>query len=518
MGFLDAVKALGCMDAEMSSSRNEVGESDPFEGIADFLELPLSLSGKETAKVIRIWCKVSNVKKNLADETLPLDIQGIEKIDCIEYGGGGDAPDIEKIKRETLYRSPAGSNVTWSYTPLYKLGKREKNDHFFVIERLRGKKGNWRENKETRFFKLRKNVLQAYEDSCIWSPGSVERLMQELERKLDILAKQWIEANASTIVVFGITSPVGGFLWPGEIPCYRRYFKEKNKPSSPSKRQKSLPNLSKPWQCASCLQEMESNEPHTNASEIFSFSTFDKPGFLPGASKGSGNTVSRKVWPVCRSCCGLLLRGRSYIDNHYINNNIVGGLNIFVIPELLVPSKNIVKADEQTSRFFKDGIKTEKRLFDYLAKQGDSLVFHFVFWKPNKDQEQIHLMVEDVPPTRLKRLNLKWKEAVEAFPFPSSDEQTGDARTSLDFALKAVLYFYLAVSKNEGEKKWLRNKALAVWGQLLGGDPVDVMEVKNLAVSRLTARFADEDWMKHSGLKTMDMARVIDFLIRNNAR
>jgi hypothetical protein len=47
---------------------------------------------------------------------------------------------------------------------------------------------------------------------------------------------------------------------------------------------------------------------------------------------------------------------------------------------------------------------------------------------------------------------------------------------------------------------------------------VDVMEVKNLAVSRLTARFADEDWMKHSGLKTMDMARVVDFLIRNNAR
>ncbi len=263
---------------------------------------------------------------------------------------------------------------------------------------------------------------------------------------------------------------------------------------------------------------MENNEPHINVSEIFSFSTFDKPGFLPGASKGSSNTISRKVWPLCRSCCGLLSRGRSYIDSHYMKNNIVAGLNLFVIPELLTSNKNLVKADEQTSSFLKKGIKIEERLFNYLAKQGDSLVFHFVFWEKNKAQELLHLMVEDVPPTRLKRLNLKWKEAVEAFPFPSSDEQTGDARTSLDFALKAVLYFYLAASKNEGEKKWLRNKALAVWGQLLGGDPVDVMEVKNLAVSRLTARFADEDWMKHSGLKTMDMARVIDFLIRNNAR
>lgn len=517
MGFLDAVKALGCMDAEMSSSRNEVGESDPFEGIADFLELPLSLSGKETAKVIRIWCKVSNVKKNLADETLPLDIQGIEKIDCIEYGAGGDNPDIEKIKKETLYRSAAGSNVTWSYTPLYKLGKSKKSKSV-VCEDLAGKDGTWKENKETRFFKLRKNVLQAYEESGIWTLGSVERLMQELEERAEILANHWIEANASAILVFGLLSPIGCFLWPGEIPCYRRYFKEKIQSVSPTARKRSSQDSSQPWQCASCLQNMENNEPHINVSEIFSFSTFDKPGFLPGASKGSSNTISRKVWPLCRSCCGLLSRGRSYIDSHYMKNNIVAGLNLFVIPELLTSNKNLVKADEQTSSFLKKGIKIEERLFNYLAKQGDSLVFHFVFWEKNKAQELLHLMVEDVPPTRLKRLNLKWKEAVEAFPFPSSDEQTGDVRTSLDFALKAVLYFYLATSKNEGEKKWLRNKALAVWGQLLGGDPVDVMEVKNLAVSRLTARFADENWMKHSGLKTMDMARVIDFLIRNNAR
>ncbi|PKL02860.1 MAG: hypothetical protein CVV55_02280, partial [Synergistetes bacterium HGW-Synergistetes-2] len=512
------VKSLGSMDAEMSSSKREDGASDPFEGIADFLELPLSLSGKETPKVIRIWCKVSDVKETLADETLPLDIQGIEKIDCIEYGAGGDNPDIEKIKKETLYKKPK-SNVTWSYTPLYILtGKSKKNKSSDVHEDLAGKDGNWRENRKTRFYKMRTRVLQAYEESGVWKPGSMEHLMQELEKKTEILANHWIEANTSAILVFGLPSPTGGFLWPGDIPSYRKYFKEKIYPSSSSTRKKSLPNFSAPWRCASCLQEMDGNEPHANLNKIFTFSTFDKPGFLPGASQDSGNTVSRKVWPLCRSCHAFLSRGRSYIDNHYMRNNIVAGLNLFVIPELLAPSKNLKKVDEQTTHFLKQGIKTEERLFNYLAKQGESLVFHFVFWKPNKDQEQIHLMVEDVPPTRLKRLNSKWKEATEACPFPSKDEQTNDIRSSLDFALKAVLYFYLAASKNKGEKQWLRNKALAVWGQLLGGEPVDVMEVKNLAVSRLTARFADEDWMKYSGLNTMDMARVVDFLIRNNAR
>ncbi len=201
-----------------------------------------------------------------------------------------------------------------------------------------------------------------------------------------------------------------------------------------------------------------------------------------------------------------------------MRNNIVVGLNLFVIPELLSPGKNLAKIDEKTSDFLKHGIKTEERLFNYLAKQGESLVFHFVFWEKNKAQELVHLMVEDVPPTRLKRLNSKWKEAVDACPFPSKDDQVNDARTSLDFALKAVLYFFLAASKNEGEKKWLRNKALAVWGKLLGGERVDMAEVKSLAVSRLTACFADENWMKYSGFKTMDMARVVDFLIRNNTR
>ena len=93
-----------------------------------------------------------------------------------------------------------------------------------------------------------------------------------------------------------------------------------------------------------------------------------------------------------------------------------------------------------------------------------------------------------------------------------------DQRTSLDFAFKSLLQFFLSSSKNDGEKKWLKNKALAVWGKLLGGKCVDVREVKSLAVSRFSACFADEKWMKYAGLNMIDMARVVDFLIRTNVR
>jgi hypothetical protein len=42
--------------------------------------------------------------------------------------------------------------------------------------------------------------------------------------------------------------------------------------------------------------------------------------------------------------------------------------------------------------------------------------------------------------------------------------------------------------------------------------------VKSLAVSRFSACFADEKWMKYAGLNMIDMARVVDFLIRTNVR
>lgn len=517
MGFLDAVKALGQMEAERLSGTYEGGERDPFCDIADFLELPMPLSSRQASKVIRVWCKSSNIEKFLDDETIPLDILGIEKIDCVDYGAGGDIPDSETVKRKILYRSPVGSNVTWSFTPLYKLGKSKKNRDA-VLEELAGEKRQWKTNNKSRLFKMKKNVLQAFEEEGAWAEGSLERLIKDIEKKLDDVADLWIEANSSTILVFGFKSPSSEFLWPGDIPGYRKYFLGKIRPIRSPKARKKTPTL-EPWFCASCSSLMSGEIVSANVSDVFSFATFDKPGFLPGVSKsGDSSAALRKVWPLCRSCYGLLSRGRSYIEQNYMRGDIVPGLNLFVVPELVTSGSQLSHVDSNAHIFLKNGIKMEERLFQYLAKQGNSLVFHFLFWEKNKAQELVHLMIEDVPPTRLKRLELKWKETTEAFPFSSKSEQMIDQRSSLDFAFKSLLRFFLSSSKNDGEKKWLKNKALAVWGKLLGGKCVDVSEVKSLAVSRFSACFADEKWMKYAGLNMIDMARVIDFLIRTNVR
>lgn len=520
MGFLEAVKALGQMEAGTTTGKHQAGEEDSFGDIADFLELPMPLSQNQKGKVIRVWCKSSNITQCLADVTLPLDILGIERMDCEDYGAGGDEPNREKIKRKILYRSPVGSNVTWSYTPLYKLGKSKKNRKA-VLESLIGEYGKWCDNKKTRFFKLRKNVLQAFEDEGTYSAGSTDRLIRDLEKKVETLVDLWCETDDSTILVFGFSSPSGEFMWPGDIPRYRKYFKTKLQPETPlkSKSQHHKLTANEQWACASCSHKMDREAPFTNVSEIFSFATFDKPGFLPGASKlGSTPATLRKVWPLCRSCFGFLNRGRSYIDDCYLRGDIVLGLNLFVIPELIFSNTHLLQADEHTRHFLRKGISMEKRLFNYLAKQGDFLVYHFVFWEKNKAQELVHLMIEDVPPTRLKKLESTWRESSEAYPFSSKNEGMIDHRTTLDFALKSILRFFMSGAKNDGEKKWLKNKALAIWGKLLSGVRVDVIDVKSLAVSRLAACFSDEKWMQFPGLNMIDTARIVDFLIRTNER
>ena len=64
MGFLNAVRELGRMEAEMLAKKRDVLlEDDPFENIANFLSLPMPLDSKEKGQIIRVWLKVRNVEE-----------------------------------------------------------------------------------------------------------------------------------------------------------------------------------------------------------------------------------------------------------------------------------------------------------------------------------------------------------------------------------------------------------------------------------------------------------------------
>ncbi|MGI6253124.1 MAG: TM1802 family CRISPR-associated protein [Aminivibrio sp.] len=516
MGFLEAVKALGKMQAEAMAERNFGKDGDFLSDISNYLEQPTGQGGKPPEQIIRVWCRAENLETCLADESIPLRIRDVDKIDCIEYGAGGDSFDPEIIKRKLLYRAPPGSNVTWSFSPIYKLG-RGKTSADGAVADLIGTSGDWSSDSNTRFYKLRNRVLQAYSTGGVWSPDACTLVLEALEKNVTKLAELWSEAKTSTILLFGLVSSAGEFLWPGEIPQYRRFFRSKLQPIVPGDFSKKSKRTAS-WRCSSCLSEKDGGEQSLNSDEVFSFATFDKPGFLPGIKTGrEAISARRKVWPICWTCGGLLSRGRDYLEQHYLKDNIMPGMNLFVVPELVMSGRLLSKAADLSRDFLRKGVKTEERLFNYLAKQEDSLVFHFVFWEKNQAQELIHLMLEDVPPSRLKKLESKWKETVYAFPF-SKNRQIAEGRTTIDYAFKSIYRFFLYGAKNDGEKKWLRSRALGVWGKLLEGSGVDVAEVKNLAVARLPSCFSDKTWLQYSGPNMFGAARIIDFLARINGR
>ena len=151
MSLIAAIRELG---------RNEFKKNNDttFSDIDSFIQMPtdvidFSAIDNPTTKVlpakeIRIHLNVENPNSE------QLNVLGILKIDTA-YFWHGDEDDRTK-KRRYLHREPQGKAAQWRFSPLYKLGKGMlKNGKDALI----GENGDWRCNKETRFYKLMNSLL-----------------------------------------------------------------------------------------------------------------------------------------------------------------------------------------------------------------------------------------------------------------------------------------------------------------------------------------------------------------------
>jgi CRISPR-associated protein Csh1 len=152
-----------------------------------------------------------------------------------------------------------------------------------------------------------------------------------------------------------------------------------------------------------------------------------------------------------------------------------------------------------------------------LAKQGEGLVLHFLFWAKNQAQEQVYALVEDVPPSRLKRLESIWQRSLDSFS-PFSSENT-EART-LDSAIRSTVQTFLGLAgKNEQDQELQRAKVFEVIGKLLGKEQINVKAIKMMMVSRFPGLFADAEWlMKKGRFETGRMHSIVDFIEKANRR
>lgn len=507
MGFLQAVYSLGQM-------ASEAYKTSPLADIINFLQLPYPLpkeeneSKNEKVYAIRVWLDAAD---NYAEV---LNIKGIAYIDRIEYRAIGDEDVKEvKIKERCLYREPVGRNVSWRFTPLYKLGKGSKDPY----KKLVGEKGVWQSDKECRFYKLYHNLLKDYEKSGYFTEGSTDIIMADLVARIDRIVEFWSDSKISCFLIFGLKD-VDRFLYPGEIATFVNYFREKLAPSTLNNACKDK----KSKYMASCALCKKAGQEVETLDKVFKFATFDKTNFLPGIIKASG--IEEKVFPICKACYEVLSAGKEEMEIRFVNFNTIPNISLYVIPEIISDKQEVFQmAAEQTKNFLKNGVRNETQLFKSLSRHGEGLVFHFLFAEINQAQLIIHSLVEDVPPTHLRKLQDLWTETCKAFSY---DTDVSDKKCSLDTAISQIIAVFMSLAgKSEQDKKVMKDKVISVISGLLNGEAAGTKEVKALIVSRLAGLINDPDWLRPSDKDEMPgrqklkgMAEVTDFLYRVNRR
>ena len=484
----------------MTSKKNA---ESPLTDIIDFIQLPYSFQEPEEKRtyVIRIWLDVLQPAGEV------LHVNGISRIDRIEYRAVGG--EEKRTRERCLYREPAGRNVKWQFSPLYKLGKGSRN----AKKALLGE--DWKSDKNCRLNKLQQRVLNDFERTGFFSPGSVARIMDGLFSGVDLIAEYWSDKSHSYFLLFGIEQE-GSFLYPGEVTAFIKYFSKKLNPTASAAKNKGKTSTT----CAICGDLSSKVE---TLDKVFKFATFDKPGFLPGIRDSS--KVREKVFPICPKCYALLSVGKETIDNRFVSLYIIPGMNLYVIPEI-ISDKQICYQNtaELTKEFLVKGIEQDREHFEILARQGEEMVFHFVFAEANQAQVIIHYLVEDVPPARLRELQNLWKETCTAFQKDDTNDHV--EYKSLDRALREIVLVILSLGcKCEQDKTFLREQALLVVCALLNNNQINSSEIKKLMVNRFPSLFTDPDWIRPmekgkmpGRIKLKGMAKVIDFLTRVNGR
>ncbi|MDN5344108.1 MAG: CRISPR-associated protein Csh1 [Clostridia bacterium] len=493
MGFLQAVRALG--------------DLEEGEGLEPYLKFPLEKEGR----VIRVYLDIPDTRAEV------LVVRGVSRVDVAHF----QSDPAMKVKY--LYRDRVGSAATWGFTPLHKLGRpkssREKNREYLL-----GKSGDWRQDKDSHFFKIRNKLLLEYEATGTLVAGSVDIIMADLEKKIDIVLDD-LDLKQSHIILFGAADG-DLFLYPGDIPAFVAYFQRKLKESlegrgtSPKGKagKSGLRSGSQDGEqiCAVCGQTASA---FTGLKKIFKFATDDKVNFVPGLAKERAATT----FPICLTCLADISGGRDHAERKLTSSSLLPGMRLWAIPEavggkeqgnIFVSLLNNVEANLKDGNLQTPGEQSEERFFSQLARKDNTgLVFHFVCWERNNAQELVHMMVEDVPPERLAFLEGCWNETMETFFAGVSQLR------SLDMAVRS-LYVTLSrlAGKSEADRKVCRDFALKIITRMLQGETLPVAAYKKMVNARTGKLIFDSDKWSDAEKNILFAHALAEFMLRVNDR
>ncbi len=143
----------------------------------------------------------------------------------------------------------------------------------------------------------------------------------------------------------------------------------------------------------------------------FKFYTIDKPGYAIGFSKKH----AYRSFPLCRECRELIRFGRQYVEKN-LTFKFVGGIKYSIIPDFILGSENVreevldilTKGRKSLKSLKKENKRRitddEDEILGILSEEKDIMSFHFLFMKVGNNEEKILLYIQDVYPSRLRKL------------------------------------------------------------------------------------------------------------------
>ncbi|HEY8542101.1 MAG TPA: TIGR02556 family CRISPR-associated protein [Pseudothermotoga sp.] len=232
-----------------------------------------------------------------------------------------------------------------------------------------------------------------------------EKIIQEIENILQNMDK--LKSTYLTIMIIQDSQE----LWPAEYEPFKQLFLKK-----------ALDKATETSVNGICHFCGESKAVSATVNEVFTFATFDKPGFCPSLKKE--NAI--KVLPICEECRINLQNGANMVTKN-LSFDFLGN-KLWLIPSLTVEDentlKNVINKIKQASSELKDFAKKEKTVEQALCDQDQVVHYDFLFMKMNQSQQRIELHLTEISPTRLRQLVEAAQEAqqrinIENVPEPN---------------------------------------------------------------------------------------------------
>jgi len=189
-------------------------------------------------------------------------------------------------------------------------------------------------------------------------------------------------------------------LYPGDLDEFRQIFL-RNVVSAASNT------------FGTCFVCQEEKPIGMKASDIFKFSSFDKPGF---AHEMNDKNYYVNM-PLCEDCFSKISLGKRVLDEELSMNFYAS--KVYIIPrfhssdnELLEEKVNEIRDIKRISDL-KDTVRKDNpyRNFEtymlYDISEGSYSTLNFIFYTVNNQEMKINLSILDVPPSRLRNMSRK---------------------------------------------------------------------------------------------------------------